>query len=102
MKYRTSVEALAARIASSEPLITPNILPQLEALLQNLKDKTSSNNEDCVLGSFSVDKTLSGGHSLPITNVSIDKHGQMWESQTKLIKTTWNCEFIFEMKINNN
>lgn len=57
-------------------------MPQLEVLLQKLKDKTSYKREDCFLGSFFVDKTLNGGHSLPITNVSIDKHGQMWEIKT--------------------
>jgi len=76
-KNRTNVEALATRIASNEPLITPKILPQLKSLLQKLKDKTSFNNYDNVLESFYVDKTLSSGHLLPITNVSIDKFGDM-------------------------
>lgn len=70
------MEILASRIASNEPLITPKLLPQLEALLQRLKDKTSNN---YVIGSsaFSINKTLSGGHLLPITNVSINKYGDM-------------------------
>ncbi|VVC26454.1 Six-bladed beta-propeller, TolB-like,WD40-repeat-containing domain,WD40 repeat, conserved site,WD40/YVTN [Cinara cedri] len=75
-EIRTDVVGLATRIASDEPLVTPKILPQLEAVLRKLKDK-SSDNWDSVRGQFSVDKSLSGGHLLPITNVSIDKHGDI-------------------------
>lgn len=71
------MEILASRIASNEPLITPKLLPQLEALLQRLKDKTSSNNYVIGSSAFSINKTLSGGHLLPITNVSINKYGDM-------------------------
>jgi len=68
---------LTTQIASNEPLITSKVLPQLEALLQKLKDKISFNDWDYVPGSstFSINKTLSCGHLLPITNVSIDKYG---------------------------
>lgn len=74
LENRTDVVGLAARIASDEPLITPKTLPQLEALLRKLKDK-SLDNWDGVRGLFTVRKSLSGGHLLPITNVSIDKYG---------------------------
>lgn len=65
---------LAARIASDEPLITPKTLPGLEAVLRKLQDK-SLDDWDGARGLFSVRKSLSGGHLLPITNASIDKHG---------------------------
>jgi len=58
-------------------LITPKILPQLEIILQKLKDKIFFKNWDNFLDVFHVDKTLSSGHLLPITNVSIDKFGDM-------------------------
>ncbi|XP_015370946.1 PREDICTED: dynein assembly factor with WDR repeat domains 1-like [Diuraphis noxia] len=73
----TNIEKLAAQIASDEPLITPKILPQLLTILQKLKDKTLFNNWDHVHESFKIDKTLSSGHLLPITNVSIDKFGNI-------------------------
>ncbi|CAI6360797.1 unnamed protein product [Macrosiphum euphorbiae] len=77
IEQETNVEKLAAQIASDEPLITPKILPQLETILQKLKDKTLFNNWENVHEYFNVDKTLSSGHLLPITNVSIDKFGDI-------------------------
>lgn len=74
------MEALGARIASDEPLITSKVLPQLVELLQKLKDKTSANHSwNDAFGSpkFTVHNTLSDGHLLPITNVSVAKDGNV-------------------------
>ncbi|XP_025421424.1 dynein assembly factor with WDR repeat domains 1-like isoform X2 [Sipha flava] len=78
IEKETDVEALAARIAVDEPLITPGVQPQLVALLRKLRNKSSSDHcgdRHDVTGSpsFRLDRTLSGGHSLPITNVCADK-----------------------------
>lgn len=72
--FRTNVERLAAQIASREPLISPKVLPKFIKILQKIKDL--SLNE-----TFNLEFKLHGllkGHLLPITNISIDKYGEMY------------------------
>jgi dynein assembly factor with WDR repeat domains 1 len=70
---RTNINELAASIAEDEPLVTPNVIPQLAESLAKLQTKISDANNH----RFHKYKTLKT-HLLPLTNVAFDKKGKRY------------------------
>ncbi|KAJ9581801.1 hypothetical protein L9F63_003870 [Diploptera punctata] len=68
---RTNVNELAARIAEAEPLVTPNVVPQLVESLRKLQTKLHDAGNH-LYHKYRVLKT----HILPLTNVAFDKQGK--------------------------
>jgi hypothetical protein len=64
---------MAASIAADEPLVTPNVIPQLAESLAKLQTKISDANGR----QFHKHMTLKT-HLLPLTNAAFDKKGKRY------------------------
>ena len=73
--FSTNVNELAARIAAEEPLVTPNVIPQLVDSLRKLQNKLNDAGNH-LYHKHRILKT----HLLPLTNVGFDKKGERYVS----------------------
>lgn len=71
-KPRTKIGSLVEEIASREPLITPEILPELEIALNKIQTAVFALSRKL----FYKQRVLET-HLLPLTNIAIDRAGRV-------------------------